>query len=134
VGDAILSPQGLKLPYTIAYGAALESIEKLKRQNCDKFILAHREVTDDIVPVADRFRDLILSVAEKVSSLVTHPMTEDQICIALCEELQLLSSRPGRAMGTARNVHTLLEFLLDRGDVTMISQRGVRYYISARDL
>ena len=134
VGDAVLSPKGLKLPYTIAYGLALESVEKLKRLDCSAFILAHRAVLEDIVPVADEFAGLILNVAEKVFSLVTHPMTEDQICTALCEELQLLSSRPGRAMGTARNVHTLLEFLLDRGDVTMISQRGVRYYIPSRDI
>ena len=109
-------------------------METLKRLDCDKFILAHREVTDNIVPVADGFRDLILNVAEKIHSFLTAPMTEDQVCTALCEELQLLSSRPGRAMGTARNIHTLLEFLMDRGDVTMISQRGVRYYISARDV
>lgn len=134
VGDAILSPRGLKLPYAIAYGLELESVDKLKQLDCSAFILAHREVLDEIGPTADLFRDLILRVAEETFSIVTHPMTEDQVCTALCERLQLLSSRPGRAMGTARNVHALLEFLMDRGDVTVISQRGVRYYIPSRDV
>ena len=133
-GDAMVSFRGLKLPYTLDYGMALESAEKLKQLDCDTFILAHREVVEDFAPVADRYRELILSVVEKVAATITHPMTEDQVCAALCEELTLLSSKPRRAMGTARNVHNLLEFLMERGDVTMISQRGVRYYISARDL
>ena len=133
VGDAVLSPQGLKLPYAMSYGGVLESMEKLKKLDCPTFILAHREVTDDFAAVADRFCDLILGVGKKVVSFLTTPMTEDQICATLCEELQILTSRPRLAMGTARNIHTLMEFLMEQGDVTMISQRGVRYYISARD-
>jgi len=133
VGDAILATEPLKLPYAISYAAALESIEKLCALEYDSYILAHRKVVPDLKPDAREFSTLILRIAQMTADLITQPMTEDQVCAGVCEKLLLLSSRPGRAMDVARNVHALLEFLLDRGDIAVTARRGVRHYIPARD-
>ena len=131
VGDAVLATQPLKLPYAISYATALESIEKLCATDYSHYILAHRKVVSDLKPDAQAFSALILKVAQMTAGLITGPMTEDQVCAGVCEKLELLSSRPGRAMDVARNVHALLEFLLERGDITVAAQRGVRYFSRA---
>ena len=64
----------------------------------------------------------------RLAALITSPMTESEIVYAVCEDFGFLSSRVGRATSSIRTLHTYLDFLVDRGDITIVAHRGMRYF------
>ena len=130
VGDALLSGKMLdaKIPYNFAHQAALDSYDLLLKLTCDKYILAHRGVFEDLTELAEINRKLVLDKAELILSLITEPMSESGIYEAVCEHYTLLTSKPLKSAMMERNIHSYVEYLLDRGDLTDTPQHGIRYY------
>lgn len=130
VGDALLSGDDLKakLPYSCSQEADLASKEKLRALSCAKYVLAHRGVFDDVSTLIDENRALILDRAGQVLAAVTEPMTMDGIIAAVCRAFSLHAGQPRRAALYERNVRSFVEYLLDRGDLTLSVRDGVRLY------
>jgi len=127
-GDAVLSERPLKFPYAIALQQTLDSLETLLALESSAYIVAHRGVFEDLTPVAESYRAIILDVAQHLSSLITSPMTDSEVAHAVCEDFSLLSARVNRATGALRTLHTYLDFLVDRGDIMIVAHRGMRYF------
>ena len=127
-GDAVLSERPLKFPYAIALQPTLDSLEKLIALDSSFYIVSHRGVFDDLTPVAESYRNIILDVAEHLTSLITAPMTDSEVAHAVCEDFALLSARVNRATGALRTLYAYLDFLKDRGDITITAHRGMRYF------
>jgi len=130
VGDALLSGKMLdaKIPYNFAHQAALDSYDLLLNLKCEKYILAHRGVFEDLTELAEVNRKLVMDKADLILSLITHPMSESAIYEAVCEHYTLLTSKPLKSAMMERNIHSYVEYLLDRGDLTDTPQHGIRYY------
>ena len=128
LGDALLTAEPLKFPYGIAFQPALDSLERLRKLDCPVYVAAHRGIFTNLAKAIDHYSHLLLAVADHIRFLISAPMTEDEICRDVCEDFQLLSSRPERDRGTHRTLRAYLEFLLDRGEIVLTSRRGVLYY------
>ena len=130
VGDALLSGKMLdaKIPYNFAHQAALDSYDLLLKLKCEKYILAHRGVFEDLTELAEINRKLVMDKADLILSLITRPMNESDIYEAVCEHYTLLTSKPLKSAMMERNIHSYVEYLLDRGDLTDTPQHGIRYY------
>ena len=132
-GDAIMSREmlGAKLPYALSLQHAMESREKLRKLNCDYFIMAHKGICagEEIGQLIEDNRALILQRAAEIRALVTEPMSFSQVCAKVCQKYELFSTRPRRALYYERNIRFFMEFLLDRGEIDMESRQGVAYYL-----
>lgn len=132
-GDALLSMERMdaKLPYALSLQHAMNSRQKLRGLNCDKFIMAHRGVCEghEIGALIDANHDLILRRAEEIRQLVTEPMHFSCLCGLVYRKLGLRSTRARRALYYERNIRFFVEFLVDRGELEMEARDGVTYYL-----
>ena len=130
--DAVLGQEwkDVKLPYNLNHATAEESREKLRGLGYDTYILAHRDVCDQLEfeSLLEHNQKLLRRRAQDILDLVTHPMTAGDVDRAVCESYQLFTKRLRRALWVERNVRFFLEYLVDRGDLTMECRRGVVYY------
>ena len=130
--DALLSRELLtaKLPYNLSQEMALHSRDKLRRLDCDAYIMAHRGVCSraEIQPLIDVNQHLIHRRAEEILALVNRPMTASQIDAAVCGLYQLLTRKPRRSLRFERNVRFFIEYLVDTGRLAEVCQNGATYY------
>ena len=66
--------------------------------------------------------------AGEVLSLITGPMTISEITRAVCGYFKLFPHKPSRALRFERNIRFFVEYLLDRGDLILETDRGVAVY------
>lgn len=131
LGDALFAGDFLdraKLPYHYAHAQAQASMEKLRGVPCRTAIAAHNTLDRDLPGLVDRNLDLLDRRCQDLLDTLTQPMTLDQLCAALFAEKTLLTTHLTKANLYARNVCTLLEYLMDRGDVTVEVRDGLRWY------
>ena len=132
-GDAIMSREmlGAKLPYALSIQHAMDSRQKLRKLNCDYFVMAHKGICtrEEIDQLIEDNHALILERAAEIRALVTEPMNFSQVCALVCQKYQLFSTRARRALYYERNIRFFMEFLLDRGEIDMESRQGVAYYL-----
>ncbi len=132
VGDALLSREqlGAKLPYCLSHQAGIESREKLRGVDADFFLMAHRGVCSrgELSQLIDDNQALAQKRAGEVLSLITGPMTISEITRAVCGYFKLFPHKPSRALRFERNIRFFVEYLLDRGDLILETDRGVAVY------
>jgi len=130
--DALLSAELMeaKLPYNLNHELAMESREKLREVDCDVFVIAHRGVCpkSEIGALIDANQALLRRRAGELRELVDRPMTASEIDLAVCRRFKLLTHRFRRALRYQRNVSFLLEYLVDRGELTTEIRDGTVYY------
>lgn len=130
--DALLSAGLLeaKLPYNLNHQLAMDSREKLRKVDCELFIMAHRGVcpASEIGALIDANQALLRRRAEEVLELVDRPMTVSEIDQAACRRYQLFTHRLRRALRYQRNVSFLVEYLADRGALVPEIRDGVVFY------
>ena len=130
--DAVLSHEllGAKLPYNLSQQMAVESREKLRRLDCDAYIMAHRGVCrpGEFEELVEANQRLIRERAEEILSLVTRPMTASQIVQATCTLYELFTKKPRRALRFERNIRFFIEYLADQGKLELECRRGTAYY------
>ena len=131
--DALLSDELLraKLPYNLSQKMALESREKLRKLDCDLYIMAHRGMCpgSEIGALINANQALIRRRAEEIFQLVERPMTASQIDEAACTLYQLFTHKPRRALRFERNVRFFIEYLVDAGRLAEQCQNGAVYYV-----
>ena len=136
VGDALLSREqlGAKLPYCLSHRVGIESREKLRGVSADFFVMAHRGVCrrEELNQLIDDNQALAQRRAWEIFSLITQPMTISQITQLVCSHFLLLSHKPARALRFERNLRFFVEYLVDRGDLSMELIQGVVHYRQTR--
>lgn len=130
VGDCLLSGADLesKLPYASSIQADLTAKEKLRGLSCQGYILAHRGCFDRIDDLIDANRVMFETRTTQIAALIDHPMTMDQICAAVFRAFGLLTSNPFKAAVFWRNLLPFVEYLLDRGRLSLSARDGLLYY------
>ena len=130
--DALLSGEKLnaKLPYGLSLGMMMESREKLPGLGCDAYIIAHRSVCSgaEIGELVRQNQALLLNRVQTVKDLLAVPRNFCQVTELMVQRLELHSHRPRRGLYYERNVHFLLDFLVDLDEVDMTVESGVVYY------
>ena len=136
LADAVLSHEllGAKLPYNLSHAMAVDSREKLRGLRCGAYIMAHRGVCtpEEFPGLLDENQGLIRARAEEIRSLITRPMTMSQIDAAVCACYQLFTHNANRALRFERNIRFFVEYLVDRGELTVACRRGVAFYAQSR--
>ena len=130
--DAVLCGEklGAKLPYGLSLKMMMDSREKLPGLGCELYIAAHRGICTgaEIEELVRQNQQLVLSRAQAVKDLLDMPRNFCQVTELLVQKLELHSHRPRRGLYYERNVHFLLDFLLDLDQVELTVESGVVYY------
>ena len=130
--DAVLCGEklGAKLPYGLSLKMMMDSREKLPGLGCELYIAAHRGICTgaEIEELVRQNQQLVLSRAQAVKDLLDMPRNFCQVTELLVQKLELHSHRPRRGLYYERNVHFLLDFLLDQDQVELTVESGVVYY------
>ena len=135
-GDALLSQEMYyaKLPYSMDIEADLESKQKLAALDCEVCIAAHRGVFTDIGAVVQANRDLFLTRAEEILSVVDHPISFSELAVGVYQKFSLFSHNPFRAQSFERNIRFFVEYLLDRGDLTIVAgEDGAALFVRSQN-
>ena len=131
VGDALVSEDVLehsKMPTSMSYQIDLESKKKLYEYQCDAYIVAHKGVYDDITDLIHRNIISREEKAQEIGSFLTEPMTIDELSHVLWQAFSMRTKRPDRIAMYLRNLHCVLDYLCDRGDVEQKFEEGVTRY------
>lgn len=132
VSDAMLSEEmlGAKLPHNQNHHIAIASREKIRRTDCDLYIMAHKGICDgrEISALIDANLDLLYRRAQEILSLIDHPMTFSEVNHAAVGLHKLYTHRPYRALVYQRNVTFIIEYLLEEGELEMECHEGVIRY------
>ena len=130
--DALLCGESLnaKLPYGLSLRMMMDSREKLPGLSCDLYIVAHKGICpgSQIRALVDQNQRLLLERAQEVKDLLDVPRNFCQVTEQVVQKLQLHSHRPRRGLYYERNVHFLLDFLVDLDEVDMTVESGVVDY------
>ena len=133
VGDAVLSWElmNAKLPYELHHKAAAESREKLKRSNCECYVMAHRGICsrEEMGRLIDANQDLLRRRTQEVLDLIDDRLTFSQINERVCRYYKLFTKVPRRALRFERNIRFFVEYLLDEGKLEMQCVNGTVHYV-----
>lgn len=131
LADAVMSGKDLersRLPFYHCVEKSLETQEMLKGIKCSKYIIAHTGIHDDIDAVIDENIALTHRCAEGVLGLITEPMPYGRILELSVEHFRQKSDNYVRTVLTDRNVHSFVEYLVDKGDIRAYAQDGIIMY------
>ena len=132
VGDAALGVDDhSKLPYAFNVARMLESASRLLELDCGAWLLAHREVREDIAPAVEHTRALILQRAGEIRDQVTEPMTASELWQRVAAMYTLHTAKPINALLLERNFGIYLHYLADYGELKLTAEHGVVRYCPA---
>jgi hypothetical protein len=135
-GDALLSGKMLesKVPLNHCHREALDTYELFPHLSCDRYILAHYGVYDDVTELAAANRHLILDRADQILSLVDHTMSEEEIRAAAFEHFGISSSDPFKTAMLEHNIRSYFPYLIEQGELETVFTDGVcRYQRTPRE-
>ena len=129
-GDALFSGKMLeaKVPLNHSHRDALDSYELFPHLSCDRYILAHYGVYDDVTELATANRHLILNRADRILSLVDHTMSEEEIRTAAFAHFDISPSDPFKTAMLEHNIRSYLPYLIEQGELESVFTGGVCRY------
>lgn len=130
VGDAVFSGKTLsaKLPYGICLAMMMDSAQKVKGLDCAAYIVSHRGVYQEISSLADQTCALIQRRCREILALAERPMTREELWRAVIEHFSLYPHHPAHAALMERNYHSILDYLIDTGDLSLSTENGLVIY------
>lgn len=133
LGDAVLGEhmmKALRIPYCNCIEPDLESKEKLKHLHCDRYIIAHNGVYDEIQPLIQQNQDWLLEKAQTIQDLCNDYMTIDELAqkFILLTEGKLDAVRT--VNGIRRNVTAFAEYLVDMERLELQAKDGLMKFKS----
>lgn len=131
LGDAVLDEnmvQRLRIPYCTCVEPDLESKEAIAELHCDRYILAHNGVCDEIRPLAEQNRDSMLEKARHLEKLCRDYQTLDQITLQFLLETGGDPDSYRTVHGARRNISVFVEYLIDTDRLEVRARNGVVEY------
>lgn len=130
LGDALLTEDQMdaKLPYALDIAGALQSQQKIPNFPEEIFVMAHKGCChkEDIHKLTKQNQDLFLKVAQNIRHCAGMGKTIDQLTMDYCREYKLATRKPKTIAHYQRNIRFFLEYLEDKGDISMeIAESGV---------
>ncbi len=128
LGDVLMTQDILRdsmVPFVFDMTDDLASKEKVKGLTCDAYILSHKGVIwGSIADLAQENIQRVLGQLDACAALVTGPMTYSAFYAAVVQAMELPVGHPARAQHLERYIRPYLEYLTDRGDLTLIDIDG----------
>lgn len=134
IADTLLSDhvmQSIRLPYNTCLRLDLEAKESLRELQCNRYILAHNGVYDEI---GDLIQRNIANIQEKtaiVEGLADRWLTLEQLCAAVMRYLGIDLNAVTKVVGSKRNIAVLVEYLVETGRLTVRIRDGYVEYIKS---
>lgn len=135
LGDTILSEKlitSLRLPFCTCLEPDLQSKEQVAELNCDRYILAHSEVRDEIRQLAIKNRDCMLEKAAMVESLAEDYISMEGMVRRILESTPDDGENIRKVQGLQRNAVAFVDYLLDTGRLTRRANNGTIEYIRTK--
>lgn len=117
LADCLSSKETLeKYRITFIYDVAayISTLEMVKKLDAQRFVPAHAEVTDDIVPLAQLNIDKVNEIAEKIAEICSIPLCFEQILQKLFLQYSLIMNFEQYAL-IGSTVRSYLSWLKDTG-------------------
>ena len=122
VGDCLIDQQqidGAKLPTSMFIARDLQSKESLRRTSFDAYIVAHKAVVTDIVPLIDSNEAFLYRKAEELLADLTDGMTFDQWLGTFCRREEIRTKNELKFSIIERNFTNFVDWLTDEERVTV---------------
>lgn len=127
-GDVLMTEDILKdsmIPFVFDMTDDLSSKEKMKGLSCDAYILSHKGVvTGSIAALAEENIQRVQTQLTACAALVNGPMPYSDFYAAIIQTMDLPVGHPIRALHLERYLRPYVEYLTDRGDLTLIDLNG----------
>lgn len=121
----------IKIPYAGCCAEDLKSKEKVRSLSCDRYILAHNGIVDEIGGIAQRNIDSLLYKIAVIESLADHWTTMEPLTYAGAEALGTNGKVIGKVFTGINSVRSFVEYLLDEGRIVNRVKNGKVEYIQS---
>lgn len=121
----------MRIPYCNCCQVDLESKRRAGELPCDRFILAHNAVEDDLRELTERNINSLLERIEMVADLADHYMTMGELIWASGKALGARMQTTEKIMVAEQNLRSYIEFLVDRDVLINRANDGRVEYIRA---
>lgn len=116
LGDAILGRRVLraaKLPFSFSLSQDLASKRKLREIKADKFIVAHKDICDDIQELIGLNIKKIEDRAEEIAKIIDGEMTLNQVLKAVTSKFNIRIDTQHHYIVIERHLRPFLDYLIE---------------------
>ena len=135
LGDCLISQSQIdsaKLPTSMFIARDLESKASLRSLRCPRYILAHKEVTEDIGPLIDSNIAFLQDKARELLDCLEDGMSFAQWLSAFCRRENVRTHNELKFSIVERNFANFADWLTDTGRVTVRRDFCAKYYFHAQ--
>lgn len=132
LGDAILSPdliRAIRLPYCTCLEPYMESLNKIEGLNCDKYILSHNSVEEDIREVVRVTRETLNQRLEILEALAEKPVTFDELVRDFLIQTKADLNSWRSVNGVGFNARAFTGYLVDHDRMEFVLEGGIMKYV-----
>lgn len=133
VADAIMAGKDLelaKLPYHLSIEKAIETMEVLRNEKAELYLMAHKAVCENIDELIDQNIQSLKEKCERMERLINQPMTLSQVQQRILTDLKLLTSDVRKAELYERCMRSFVEYMCDTEMLNVCAKEGMIYYSS----
>jgi len=131
LGDALISYEvieGAKIPYDFILTEDLKSKEKLFNLKCDKYIVAHKGVYDDVTNLIVDNMQFYKLRAEKAYELIDGKMTMEDIMKSAVKNFNIKVNGIYKYDVVARMLRSYVDYLYETNRIKLIIDNGFLKY------
>ena len=135
LADSMFDWESLKkgqLFYMLCWSQTLKTLERIKGFGYKKYILAHYGVFDGVKDLAEENIRRFKEILEDLKPLISRDITLEQLTAKVINDLGHPVKRLEKARLYERIVRSMLEYLLEQGDVSCYVKDGSVCYCSDR--
>ncbi len=133
VGDALMSNEEIektKIPYACNFAVDFRSKQMLADLNCDKYIISHRGIRDDINDEVEFNINYLKSRAESVLSYIEDGMSFDDIAASVINCMNIKVGNRYYFFDIYGMIMPYVQYLEDTGRIKAFYQKGyIRYEV-----
>jgi len=137
VGDALISYEMIesaKIPFGFVLLEDLKSKDKLLSLDCDKYIIAHKGIYEDITNlIADNIK-FYISRAEETLEFIDGKMTMGEITKAAVKNFHVRVNNIYKYDLIARMLRAYVDYLYETGKIRLVIDKGFRKYERNEDI
>lgn len=131
VGDALITDvvmKSAKLPYAHVLRRDLASKEKLKSLKCDKYVVAHKGIFDNIHKLIDVNIGFYKLRADKVLREISYMMTMEDLLKIVVQKWGIIVNSPKKYIVIERMLRYYVDYLHEIGEIEQIVNDGFVKY------
>jgi len=131
LGDCLVDysvMESAKMPYAFILTEDLKSKEKLYSLNCDRYVLAHNAVYDDITKLITDNINFYKNRAKGVLSVIKSPMTREEILKACIDKFNIRAESVFKHIIIERMTKSYIQYLEETKMIELKMHQGFAKY------